>query len=64
MIIKKMKFYGHQPFLSDFLDELNGELDYNVVLTEDGLTLEVCIFSDDDEHFLEYIKQHNFIQGE
>ena len=64
MIIKKMKFYGRHPFLSDFLDEINGELDYNVILNDDGLTLEVCIFSDDDEHFLEYIKQHNFIQEE
>ncbi len=61
MTIKTLKF-SHQPFLRDFIDELQDTLPTDVSLSEDGILVQVCVFSEQDQEKLEYLKLTHFVQ--
>ena len=61
MTIKTLKF-KHQPFLREFVEDVQDCLETDVNSTEDGIVLQVCIFSEEDERKIESLKITHFIK--
>ena len=63
MTIKTLKF-KHQPFLREFIEDIQDCLEADVNNSENGIVLQVCIFSEEDERKIESLKITHFIKEE